>query len=458
MLRSASITGSLIALGLAFVPAAAAAPTPPGSVYGPESANRALAHRQARRLLRAMRLPADARRATRAPTGTRGRLSRMPYGPAPAQLVDDHSFWRSDEPPGLVLRYVAHHLPPGVVFSTRVAGGSADGAGFLRWQLHGLPGVAMRAVAVSAVALAPGLTAVRLDGEAQWMLPRPRWEWVPARGARAAVAGHGTRPGDVQAPGPESRSVGLGAHTAARLAAWVDRQPAAQPGVFSSCGLGDDTALVVRFLAADGRLLARVTESSASGCGALTLTVGGRTGPALQDGGLQTELVRLHVLAPCRAGELSVGSPVRTRASGAPALHFMLRDSARVICTAAAVRSITLLGAGGRVLVGHDLSAPAGPPAVLYPESAESVLAEFQNCPSRPRARSAHVRLASRLAWTVPLALRRPVRPCPQPLTLVTGPRARADLVRDPAKPDGTDALPSDPRLTRDPRRYRLGD
>jgi hypothetical protein len=416
-------------LGMSATPALAAAR--PGSVFGPASANRALAHREVLGLLRKLRLPGDARRTLRAPHGTRGRLSRIPGGSSSRHLVDAHSFWESIDPPGAVLRYVAHHLPPGVLFSTRTAGGGSNGVGFLRWQLHAPPGLATRAVAVSAVALPSGLTAVRLEAAAEWVSPRPGWDRVPAGAAIATVAGHGARRTDVQAVGPESRSVILTGRTDRRLAGWIDRQPAAQPGLFASCGFGADSALTVEFLDPSHRLLARATETVAGGCGALSLTIRGRTGPALTDGGLEQELVRLHVVRSCRADELSVPSPVRRQASGGPALVFTLHDTSREICTAVATPSIVLIGARGHVLVGHDLRPPVTPPAVLYPESAESVTAEFQSCPGRPRARRARVRLTARLAWNVILT-GRAVRPCAEPLTLVTGAASRPEAPSAP--------------------------
>jgi len=420
VLRFASIAASLAALGVGLFAPAAGAAVRPGSVYGPVSANRALAHRDALKLLRALRLPAESQRVGQAPRGTHGRLSRVPVLGRQARVVDSHAFWRSVQPPGAVLRYVAHHLPPGVELSSRVSGGTSTGVGLLFWQLHPLAGLAMRAVAVSAVALPSGLTAVRLDGAAQWLSPRPGWEQVPAGIELATYSGHGARPGDRRAAAPESRPAVLTSEAARRLAAWINSRPVVQPGAFSSCPFGADRALGVRFLGEDGGVLAQATESFAAGCGTLTLTVAGRTGPALADDtGLDQELVRLHVISSCRADELSLMSPGRTRVAGDPALAFTWRDTSSEICTAPALPSIALLGAHGRVLVGHDLAQPAGAPGVLYPGSRESVAAGFQNCASRPFARRARVRLTPRITWTVPVGRTHPVRPCSGPLTLI---------------------------------------
>jgi hypothetical protein len=418
VLRSASIAASLTALGLALAPAAGAV-VRRGTVYGPAPANRALAHRAASGLVRALRVPGDAQRTGHPPHGTRGRLSAVPIVGREARLVDAHSFWRMDKAPGAVLRYVAHHLPPGVERSSRVSGGSSNGVGLLFWQIHPPSGLAMRAVAVSAVALPSGLTAVRLDGTAQWLAPRPRWERVPADVELATAAGHGARPGDGDAAGPESRVTVLESGTARRLAAWINSRPVAQPGEFYSCPFGADQVLGVQFLGAGGGLLARATESLAGGCPTLSLTIGGRTGPALEDQGLQQELVRLHVISSCRADELSAPAPGRTRVDGKPALAFTWRDSSPEICTTPTLPSIALLDAGGRVLVGHDLHRPAGSPTVLFPGTKGSVTAGFQNCPSRPVARRARVRLSPTITWSVPLTRGLPVRPCVYPLTLI---------------------------------------
>src|SRR5581483_2001193 len=123
---------------------------------------------------------------------------------------------------------------------------------------------------------------------------------------------------------------------------------------------------------------------------------------------LQQELVRLHVVAPCRTGELWALAPARARASGEPALTFTLRDVSSEMCTAATVPSIVLLGSGNRVLVGHDLHLPAGPPQVLYPQTEDSVTAGFQDCENRPPARRARLRFGRRRVWTVSLPRRRP--------------------------------------------------
>ena len=57
-------------------------------------------------------------------------------------------------------------------------------------ETFSLPPVAgvltQRLLGVTAVPLADGATAVRTDGEAVWLTPRPRWERIPA-GVRSVV-------------------------------------------------------------------------------------------------------------------------------------------------------------------------------------------------------------------------------------------------------------------------------
>jgi hypothetical protein len=414
--RSAAFRGLLVALGLLLVAATGAAARS-GSVYGPEAANRALAGRQALMLLRHLRPPAGAQRIGR--HRTRGRLSADPVDGRQPRLRDAHSFWLTDRSPGAALRFVAHHLPHGLQLSTRAAGDSSSGVGSLSWQLRPLPGLESRAIAVSAVALSRGVTGVRLDGEAQWLAPRARWDRVPPGVARATVSGHGAVGIDRQAAGPQSRVTVLSPSRAQRLAGWINRQPIAQPGGFYTCPFGSNQVLSVQFLGDGGGVLAQSDESFPGGCPALSLTVEGRIGPPLQDGGLEDELVRLHVIAPCRQDELSSPTPMRGRASGEPALTFTLRDVSREICTIPQLGSIVLLGRGHRVLVGHDLQSPPGPPNVLYPATAESITGEFQNCANRPAARIARVRLAGQRGWTVALPPGPPIRPCAEPLTVV---------------------------------------
>jgi hypothetical protein len=105
------------------------------------------------------------------------------YGPpATPNAVDEHAWWLVPVTPTETLAYICAHLPPG---TTRPLSGTGLGgpnvpentiSGFT-WP--GSPG----SLVVWAVRLANGSTALRVDAEVVWVIPRAASERIPA-GAR----------------------------------------------------------------------------------------------------------------------------------------------------------------------------------------------------------------------------------------------------------------------------------
>jgi hypothetical protein len=159
--------------------------------------------------------------------------------------------------------------------------------------LSPIPGVVSeRVFVVSVVRLAGHRSAIRTDGEAVWITPRPDWERIPARVASVSFIASGvavTGP-----PGPTSQPQTLTGSRAAKLVAFMNRLEIVQPGAGARHCPAELFGLVrLRFLARSGKVLASAVENP-TGCSYVSLTIGDRRGPPLNDTpSVTSELTRL---------------------------------------------------------------------------------------------------------------------------------------------------------------------
>jgi hypothetical protein len=108
-------------------------------------------------------------------------LAEPGYDAATPNLVEAHAWWTIHARPDAVLAYVRAHLPPDATASSTSSGNVAPGFASDTYQLPPIAGIlSERVVAVAVVRLPDGVTAVRTDGEAVWITPRPAWELIPA--------------------------------------------------------------------------------------------------------------------------------------------------------------------------------------------------------------------------------------------------------------------------------------
>jgi hypothetical protein len=196
MLRRTLIVGSLILLGIALP--AAADPTghvrdaPPPST---RAANRTAARAWASKLISELRLPASAASSPGEPAGVGTALDAPGFSLTTPELIDDTSWWTIQEPGSAVIAFVRAHLPHALRIVGRGVGGERGQVNDSFWSYSPPTGLSQLSVAVQTDALAGGQTAVRLDAEATWLLPRPAWDRIPdsvrsvTYTARATVAG-----------------------------------------------------------------------------------------------------------------------------------------------------------------------------------------------------------------------------------------------------------------------------
>jgi hypothetical protein len=194
----------------------------------------------------------------------------------------------------------------------------------LDFSFLGVPGrVSQVGLQVSVTAAKGGGSAIRADGWAVWLLPRPGWERVPSgvREVRAFALTGGLPEGTSVVP-RGSRRFPLGTTTARaevrRLTGWVNTREAAQPGVTSCPMLGFRTVLLgLRFLARPGaKPLAQVVED---GCGGLALQVRGRPLAHLEErSNLAGLLWRLRALPECTPAQLRASASAPSATPGPP--------------------------------------------------------------------------------------------------------------------------------------------
>ncbi len=283
---------SLLAAGslvLMLVPGALAA-TGAGTT---SAANRARAKADAPWLLGLLELPSGAVRAATEPAGDDGILAQPGYDELTPNLVDAHAWWTVPGTASDVLAYVAAHVPPDAKLSTSRGGNVAPGYESESFSLPAITGVlSERVLAITVEQLARGTTAVRTDGEAVWISARPAWEQIPA-GVRTVTytARTTTRSGK---PGRGSGPIILTGAQARELGNFINRLELVQPGE-RSCPAALDTSVALRFADARGATVARAVEWP-TGCAYVSLKIGNRTGPALNDyPSVTDELDRLGV-------------------------------------------------------------------------------------------------------------------------------------------------------------------
>jgi Protein of unknown function (DUF4232) len=204
-----------------------------------------------------------------------------------------------------------------------------------------------RVLGVTTVTLVNGVVGIRTDGEAVWLSPRPAWERIPTGVRRVVFTARGAdahgRVGPVSAPRT------LRGAPVRRLVSFINAAEIVQPGV-RSCPAAFDESVSLRFIAAGGRMLARATENP-TGCASVTLTIGGRTGPPLNDyPSVTDELIRLGAVPMCapRALSSSVSTPGRNGPINARVISFSFQNRSAVMCRLAGFPRLAVFDATGR--------------------------------------------------------------------------------------------------------------
>jgi hypothetical protein len=326
-------------MGWIVVAAAAAgiAASAVGATAAPPDANLLAARAAARRIVALTPLPPGAV-AHPADPSVAGTLSQAFLARGPQQVVRTR-YWTVTGTPGSVSDYIYLHPPAGSRFYSAAGPLPPSPSSSSGWQEErSLPGqtgkVTSELLQVTTAPARGGGTAIRADAIILW---RPTWEQVPA-GARAAR---------VRLDGFAQRTVnGAGL---ARLRALVGTSPVVAPGAYSCPAGFPGQALRVTFVDGRGRPLAHVGADSAEGCVWLSVTVGPRRGPALQNGwGLAPRLWAAGSLIHCAAAQLSVSVSEPSIYPSSATATITVRNVARAPCSLKGFPSIVLLTATGR--------------------------------------------------------------------------------------------------------------
>ena len=244
---------------------------------------RKAAVRDVRARLEALRLPPSATRLEKAPRGGDGELRGPFIEPQTPNLLDRSALWSVPGKPREALALIRAHPPRGS--SLKIESSSRDRGVTTSWSIgfewppiEGIAGE--RVLLVTAVATATGETALRLDAQSVWIVPRPASEQVPAASRFLELS--------VGRPGSQARELSIvDAHTVRRIAASINELPIVQPGV-TSCPAEFLHPVIVRltFRAARGaRALAEAEQKMPAGtCSPMRLSIRGTREPPLSDG------------------------------------------------------------------------------------------------------------------------------------------------------------------------------
>lgn len=388
------------------------------------AASRASARVEAARLLALVQLPPGTARSASDPTGHQHALGQPTYNEATPNLVDAHRWWSTSTTSSAVLAYVAGHLPAGAKPYTTGFGGG-PGTVMTAAETFSLPAGAgdltERVLGVTVATLPDGTTAVRTDGEAVWLTPRPPWERIPAgvRSVTFTASGQSSN-GSV---GPTSAPRTLTGERARRLVSFINRAEVVQPGA-RVCPVAFFDSVDLEFTRADGTSVARAVEDP-TGCPSVTLTVGRRTGPLLSDfPSVTDELIRLGAFPVCAAGQLtaSASPPGRDGPVTARIISFSFQNSSDVVCRLSGFPRLVLFDAAGRrlstTITDEGTSSVRGEgllaTAVLDPRQSAGFGATYTQCTGARVAVRAQVTLPGVAhPFSVTLGSRRtPVAPC----------------------------------------------
>ncbi len=237
-------------------------------------------------------------------TGLIASLTAPGEGPeATPDVATATRWWRVPGRPQSVLAWIAAHRPAGFT-----AAGSGSGASMpspsvtlpQSWTevfaLAPVPGVLTRRLLVVLAVPSRGQTALRTDAQVTWLPPRAAAERIPP-GVRAVAVSpvFGLNP-DAGRDRLDHAFTVTDPATVARIVALADALTVDPPGV-RSCPADFGGAMRLAFLTRPGGpVLARFTATY-GGCGAVSVSIGGKNWPALSAWTTSYQLFQDRVLA-----------------------------------------------------------------------------------------------------------------------------------------------------------------
>ena len=248
------------------------------------ASNRASAGRDVRALLARAVLPAGAVALSGPPSGS-GAIQNASPQPATPDIADVHAWWRAPGSPASVIAYEKAHAPAGSSFDGSGSasgpqsggGGSSASYSYVEFAFRAQAGVlSSRTLVVKVTALGPQGTAVRVDAQDVWEIPRSAAERIPA-----AVTDIDVSSAIPDRPPTVSQSVS-DASKVAGIIRLIDALPIVQPGTIA-CPMIIVNGPTVTFTfraSAGGSVLAQaiqmVVHGPTTACDPMRLTIAGR--------------------------------------------------------------------------------------------------------------------------------------------------------------------------------------
>ena len=357
------VTGGLVLLSVAGCGVVAVART--GQVT-PVPANKPAARVAAARALQKVVLPPGARPIDVARWG-----GAANGAPASLNLFNVYRDWRVPGDPRALFSWIKAHPPTGSKISTW--GSNGQWGRTVSWDvtfaLPPVPGrVYQEGLGIEVSAAKAGGSAVRADGWAIWLIPRPAWEHVPSGIHGVSVFA------DVIAKRNFLITTVTAPKNVARLLGYINSLQIVQAIARSCPSYGPGGVLLaLRFgTASSGETPVQIAED---GCGGLRFSAGKRVGPALiEEPDLGTELWRLGVLPVCAPRQLraSASLPVRLPALDMSLISF--RNGSGSVCSLGGLARLQLLDTRGRPVPTHLTSVPnTADGAVLMPGQSATI-------------------------------------------------------------------------------------
>ncbi len=249
--------------------------------------NEVAAQSEAAALLASLSLPPGATPSATEPAGADSQLASPFEHPNTPSLVDDHSWWVVPGTPTEVLTYIRAHLAGSVRRSGHgySPGNPAIGEPRVESETYAFPSgpstASSRSLLVAVVRLPNGWTALRVDAQVVWLVPRSASEVIPTGAHLLRISVHGGL--KRKRPRRQSLTVTSSKKIEAVVTA-LNLLPVIQPGV-RSCPVDFGIYVELSFCARRLASPVAVADVDADGCGYVALTIRGQAQEGLERGG-----------------------------------------------------------------------------------------------------------------------------------------------------------------------------
>ena len=256
--------------------------TSPPSKPRPTASPRQRAEADADAILASFAVPSGATKVPTAPSADKGALKTAIQIPGTPDLVDKAGWWLAPGKPLQVLAWETKHVPHRFSSEGTATVTGPPGHEQIQSDMFSLPeitGVLDSRELVVEVVQDGARTAIRVDAQVTWQPAVPASEKVPAAAKAVTISmddlglnQHGKKqPKPVTITDPAKVS---------ELRTLINSLPLVPPGMFS-CPAGFGNDLIMTFRARPGGPALAVATDVLSGCPMVTLTIGGKSEPAL---------------------------------------------------------------------------------------------------------------------------------------------------------------------------------